>query len=135
LGKDGDGVDGADDGAGEPHERRAAGDVGDHRGLVLGVLPLLIDGETRRSANARWKGVEAVVSSFFFLVGGYQNLAGADRGHVGLGASSAYLVGDGLEDLVGADLGVSDSLGGDRALDRELRMWGCDGGAVGDRSA
>jgi hypothetical protein len=48
---------------------------------------------------------------------------------------SAYLVGDGLEDLVGADLGVSDSLGGDRALDRELRMWGCDGGAVGDRSA
>ena len=41
LGKDGDGVDGADDGAGEPHERRAAGDVGDHRGLVLGVLPLL----------------------------------------------------------------------------------------------
>ena len=41
LGEDGDGVDGADDGAGEPHERRAAGDVGDHRGLVLGVLPLL----------------------------------------------------------------------------------------------
>ena len=61
-------------------------------------------------------------------------MAGADRGHVGR-TWSAYLVGDGLEDLVGADLGVSDSLGGDRALDRELRMWGCDGGAVGDRSA
>lgn len=49
LGEDGDGVDGADDGAGEPHERRAAGDVGDHRGLVLGVLPLLIDGDEKVS--------------------------------------------------------------------------------------
>lgn len=134
LGEDGDGVDGADDGAGEPHERRAAGDVGDHRGLVLGVLPLLINGDEKVSECEMERRGRRWFRLFFFLVGGYQNLAGADRGHVGLGASSAYLVGDGLEDLVGADLGVSDSLGGDRALDRELRMWGCDGGAVGDRS-
>ena len=69
LGKDGDGVDGADDGAGEPHERRAAGDVGDHRGLVLGVLPLLIDGETRRSANGRRKAGGGCFV-FFFSWGG-----------------------------------------------------------------
>ena len=72
----------------------------------------------------------------FFSRGGVPKLGGSRSGACGsdLGGS-AYLVGDGLEDLVGADLGVSDSLGGDRALDRELRMWGCDGRAVGDRSA
>ena len=80
------------------------------------------------------KAWEEVVSSFFFSWGGTKTWREPIGGMWDLGGS-AYLVGDGLEDLVGADLGVSDSLGGDRALDRELRMWGCDGGAVGDRSA
>ena len=44
LGEHGDGVDGADDGAGEPHQRRRAGDVRDNGGLVLSVLPLVRDG-------------------------------------------------------------------------------------------
>ena len=81
LGEDGDGVDGANDGAGEPHERRAAGDVGDHRGLVLGVLPLLIDGDEKVSERRRKAGGGRFV--FFFLVGGVPKLGGSRSGACG----------------------------------------------------
>jgi hypothetical protein len=89
LGKDGDGVDGADDGAGEPHERRAAGDVGDHRGLVLGVLPLLIDGDdtvSERKAEGwrRW-------FRLFFSRGGVPKLGGSRSGACGTWAARRTL--------------------------------------------
>ena len=57
LGEDGDGVDGADDGAGEPDEGGGAGDVGDDGGLVLGVLPLRRSGgEGGAGGSARLEG-------------------------------------------------------------------------------
>jgi len=50
----------------------------------------------------------------------------------GSGARSrvAHLVGDGLEDLVGVDLGVRDRLDGDGALERELRGRGVEAGSA-----
>lgn len=67
-----------------------------------------------------------------FLLGGYQSWREPIVGMWRRG-EAAYLVGDGLEDLVGADLGVGDSLGGDRALDRELGRGAttAGGGAIG----
>ena len=78
------------------------------------------DGErSANGGNGRRRPAKTVVSPVFFSWGGTKSWREPIVGMWRRG-EAAYLVGDGLEDLVGADLGVGDSLGGDRALDREL---------------